>query len=137
MAEGYFRNLLEKKGILDVKVSSAGTFAGSGESPSPNSVSVLKEYGIDISDQQSTPLTRQSIEDADLIIAMTDSHRMHIGQIDPSALEKTRLLAEYSSEGEDIADPFGGNTEVYNFCFSTMKPALEKLLEEVIKTAET
>ena len=95
MAEGYFRNLLEKEGILDVKVSSAGTYAGNGEQPSPNSVRTLKEYDIDISGQESTRLTRDLIEEADLIIAMTSSHRMYVGQMNPSALEKTRLLGEF------------------------------------------
>jgi len=137
MAEGFFRDLLKKKGILDIEVSSAGTNAYNGESPSPNSVRAMKEYGIDISDLKSNRLNRDLIEKADLIIAMTESHKMYIGQLDSSALKKTRLLGEYFGGEQDVADPFGGNHEVYNLCFKTMKPALEKLLEEVLKTAKT
>ncbi len=131
MAEGYFRYLLENEGILGIEVSSAGTYAGDGEPPSPNSVRALKEYGIDISGQESMRLTCELIKNADLILAMTTSHRMYIGQLDPSALAKTRLLGEYSTVGQDVADPFGGSLDVYSFCFSSMKPALENLLEEV------
>ena len=133
MAEGYFRSLLENEAILDVQLSSAGTYAGDGEAPSTNSTRALKEFGIDISGQKSTRLTRDLIDEVDMIIAMTASHRMYVGQLDPSALEKTRLLGEFSNAGKDVADPFGGSLDEYSFCFSTMKPALEKLLEEVKK----
>ena len=133
MAEGYFRSLVEKEGLADIKVSSAGTYAADGEAPSPHSVRALKEYGIDISGQSSTRLTRKLVEDADLIIAMTASHKLFVGQLNTEAVEKTKILGEYSDSGEDVADPFGGDMDVYSFCFSTMKPALENLLEKLKK----
>ncbi len=133
MAEGYFCHLLEKEGISDIQISSAGTYAGNGGPPSSNSLRAMKEYGIDISGHKSMRLTRKLIEEVDLIIAMTASHRMYVGQLDSSALEKTRLLGEYSKAGHDVADPFGGALDVYSFCLSTMKPALENLLEEIKK----
>ena len=133
MAEGYFRSLVENEGLSDVQVSSAGTYASNGDAPSPHSVRTLQEYGIDISDQHSTRLTRELVKESDLIIAMTESHRMFVGQLDPSALKKTKLLGEYSPRGDDVADPFGGDADVYSFCFSTMKPSLENLLTEVKK----
>ncbi len=133
MAEGYFRSLIEDGGFFGVQVSSAGTYAAEGDVPSSHSVRALQEYGIDISDQRSTRLTRELIEEVDLIIAMTGSHKIYVGQLDSSALEKTKILGEYSARGEDVADPFGGDMDVYSFCFRTMKPALESLLNELKK----
>jgi len=131
MAEGYFRSLVENEGVSDIKVSSAGTYASDGDPPSSHSVMALKEYGIDISAQRSSRLSREIIEDADLIIAMTASHRMFVGQVDAEAVSRTKLLGEYSDGGGDIADPFGGDLDLYSFCFSTMKPALDNLFEEI------
>ena len=133
MAEGYFRSLIENEKLSDVQVSSAGTYAADGDAPSPHSIRALHEYGIDISHQRSTRLTHNLIKGSDLIIAMTESHRMFVGQLDPSALKKTKTLGEYSSDGSDIADPFGGDINEYSFCFTTMKPKLENLLAEVKK----
>jgi len=131
MAEGYFRSLVENEGLSDVQVSSAGTYASDGEPPSSYSVQALKEYGLDISEQRSSRLTRALIEDADMIIAMSASHRMFVSQIDATAMVKTELLGEYSNNGGDVADPFGGNLDLYSFCFSTMKPALDCLFEKI------
>ena len=134
MAEGYFRSLVEKEKLSNVQVSSAGTYASDGDTPSPNAIRALQKYDIDISDQRSTRLTYDLIKDSDLIIAMTESHRIFVGKIDPSALMKTRTLGEYAHDGGDISDPFGGDIDEYSFCFSTMKPRLENLLSEVKKT---
>jgi len=131
MAEGYFRSLVENEGIFGVQISSAGTYASDGDPPSSHSVKALKEYGVDISDQRSSRLSSELIENADLIIAMTASHRMFVGQIDATAIIKTKLLGEYSDCGGDVADPFGGDLDMYSFCFSTMKPALDNLFEEI------
>jgi len=131
MAEGYFRSLVENEGLAGVQVSSAGTYAVDGEPPSSYSVQALRQYGVDISGQRSSKLSLELLEDADLIVTMSESHRMFINQVKPSVLKKTELLGDYSGSGEDIADPFGGNLDVYSFCFSTMKPALDNLFEKI------
>jgi protein-tyrosine-phosphatase len=132
MAEGYFRSLVENEGLSHIQVSSAGTYAADGDPPNYNSVQTLKKYGIDISHQRSSRLSEELIENADLIVAMSESHRSFVAQVQPSAIKKSALLGDYSGSGEDIADPFGGNLEVYNYCFTTMKPALDNLFEKVI-----
>lgn len=131
MAEGYFRYLVSESTRKDITISSAGTFAGDGEPASVNSVKALKEIGIDISQHRSKALNREMLDRADLIIAMTQSHKQYIGQLNPKALKKTKLLGEYSNAGDDIADPFGGSSEVYSYCLNAMKPSLEKLFNDI------
>ena len=131
MAEAYFRYLVEKEGLRDITVSSAGTYAGNGESVSEfSSATLKKEYGIEIGAHKSIALTEEMVKKADLIIAMTASHRNHIGMLCPDCLEKIRLLSEFSIGG-DISDPFGGQMGVYQACFKSMRPALENLLKMI------
>ncbi len=132
MAEAYFRSLCEKAGSKDVVVSSAGTFGGCGDAASLQTAAVMKEHGIDMSAHRSRMLTMDMISEADLIVTMTDSHRMHIGSMQPSALKKTRNLLEFAKKNGNISDPFGGSEKVYGDCFEEMKEALDNLFFEVI-----
>ena len=132
MAGAYFKSLCEKSGRTDITVESAGTFAGNGEPASAQSVSVMKGYGIDLSTHKSSKLTKEKTDEADLIIAMTSSHRHHIGSMSFSALKKTRTLLEFMQNKGNISDPFGGTEKIYSDCFSEMKEALDNLFLEVI-----
>ncbi len=133
MCEGYFRHLCDEAGRNDIMVSSAGTFSGDGYPVSGNSVSALQRIGIDISAHRSTMLSRKLIEETDLIIALADNHRRQIGSVMPKALKKTFLLMDFSSKnrGNDVPDPVGGPPEIYEDCFSEMKPALDNLFLEI------
>lgn len=131
MAEGFFRNLVEQSNRKDITVSSAGTFAGDGESPSIHSIAAMKDIGIDISNYKSSLLTLELINKADLIVAMTMSHKHAVGQLSAAAVKKCSVLGEYNNSGEDLADPFGGSQGVYGYCLTTMKPALENLFNKI------
>ena len=133
MAGAYFKSLCEKSARADITVESAGTFAGEGEPASAQSVAVMKDYGIDLSGHRSSTLTKGKIDSADLIVAMTSSHRHHIGSISPSALKKTRTLLEFTQNNGNISDPFGGTEKIYSDCFGEMKDALDNLFLEIIK----
>ena len=130
MAEGYFRHLLEQSEINDISVSSAGTSAFDGEPASSNSLSVMKDFGIDISGHRSRSLTEELIADSDLLVTMTGAHRDFILMSAPEAAPKVHLLGEYS-DGGAISDPFGGGKEIYRICFESMKPALDGLFRKL------
>ena len=131
MAEGYFRYLISKSKRKDITVASAGTFAGDGEPPSPNSVKAMKKIGIDFAHYKSSALTKEMLEAADLIVAMTLSHKHYVGHMSAKAMKKTKVLGEYNNTGEDLADPFGGGSDIYSYCLNTMKPSLENLFNEI------
>lgn len=128
MAEGYFRHLCEQASLNDVTVGSAGTFAGDGMPPSSEAIDTLKRVGVDIAPLRSSELTVPLIRAADLIVAMTWSHKNQICLLEPDARDKTKLLLEFSDErNKDVADPVGAPSEVYRQCFETMKTALDNL----------
>ena len=133
LAEGYFRKLCQDAGRHDIMVTSAGTAAWNGGGASGNTVAVLMNMGVDMSQFSSTALTPALIRQADLLICMTRAHRAAIGQIAPEALAKTHLLLEFAprKSSDDISDPFGGSLELYSLCFEDMRPALENLFKHI------
>ncbi len=132
MCEGYMRHMFEQAGMNDIKVVSAGTSAGLGQPASQGSIGALKRYGVDISAHRSRPLDAELLNEADMIVAMTSSHKLRIGAISAEALKKTSLLMDYAGGG-DVADPYGGNQDVYFGCFDEMKFALDNLFLEIYR----
>lgn len=134
MCEGYFRSLCKKAGRNDVKVLSAGVMADFNSAPSGNAVKALEKLGIDISDLRSTPLSRELLEESDIIITMTQIHAQAVERIMPEAMSKTFNLMRFSSGGPPaVDDPFGGDESEYEQCFRQMKEALDNLFLDMDK----
>ena len=134
MAEGLFRNLLAAKlgcapAVLEdrgVIVISAGIAAMLGGRAAGEAIKVLAPLGIDLTAHESQPLTDQLVRHADVILAMTRSHRQAILAEWPSAAERVKLL---SHEGVDVPDPVGGPAEMYERCLAQMQPDVERWVE--------
>jgi len=134
MCEGYFRSLCEKAGRSDVKIVSAGVMADFNRAPAPNAVKTMERFGIDISTLRSSPLTRELLEESDMIITMAPSHGLGVGKIMPEALPKTFNLMQFASSGPpDVDDPFGGDESDSEQCFRQMKDALDNLFLDMDK----
>lgn len=139
MCEAYFNSLCKAHGCATLAAASAGTDAWEGEYASPISVSALAQYDTEIAKHRARRLTKEMLEETDLVIAMTESHRQRVLHLDPRLSLRTRLLGEYlqSNAGpRDIADPYGGTAEIYSLCFSGMKDALDILFEQLRKVAK-
>ena len=135
MAEGIFREMLKEAGKKDIKLTSAGTIAFPGMKPPREVEAVMREEGIDISRYEATPLTRDLIEEVDLILVMDKGHRQTILGMSPGASEKTFLLKEFSPDPGGvslaIADPLGGSMQTYERIFGEIKRCLEELLKKM------
>lgn len=119
MAEGY----LKSKKLNNIKVTSAGIFAD-GSPVSGNSAAVMKEAGIDISAHTSHPLTTDTINAADKIFCMSQSHLSALKSAGVSK-EKLELL------GFGIPDPFGGDTNEYRACRNQIFAAVDALFPDI------
>lgn len=107
MAEGLIRSRLLAEGRADeVLVSSAGTWAAPGEPPVSESVQALAELGIDIAAHRSREVSPEDMS-ADLVLVMTDSHRLALAAEFPAARERVLLVSELAGGAWDIADPVG------------------------------
>lgn len=111
MAEGYLNHKFKNH-----TAKSCGIYADL--SPvSQNSKAVMQEIGIDISSHVSTPITQQLINWADKILCMSPSHK--------ATLESVGVNAEVLGGG--IADPFGGDLEIYKECRDQITNAVDQL----------
>ncbi|NLE64711.1 MAG: threonylcarbamoyl-AMP synthase [Elusimicrobia bacterium] len=131
MAEYLFRDIL--KGREDVEVVSAGTGVIFPATASQEAVAVLKGRGIDARAHRSRPLTNMLLKKADLIFAMTRSHRDQILERVPGVEKRVYLLGEFRNDPVrretdlDIPDPIGRSHEEYQECLEVIEDALKKI----------
>lgn len=114
-AEGLLRRAAADAVRTRIQVFSAGVAAVAGTPVSHNAVVVGKENAVDLTGKKSTPLTRDLIERADLILAMEPHHREWILSMVPVAREKTYVVTDLApSFGlRGIQDPIGGSLDDY------------------------
>jgi protein-tyrosine phosphatase len=112
------------------RVVSAGVCALSGDSVSTNSVTALKKVGLNISAHRSQPLTPEMVEQADVILVMTESHRAAISlMFDPSP-ENIYLLREFmpAAASREIVDPYGSALPAYEACRDEIVEAVPSVI---------
>lgn len=137
MAEGLFRSLLcqrlecveEELIRRGYMVSSAGVAAFPGAPASPETLDILREEGIDLSDHTSQPVTEQLVAWADMILAMTSRHHSAVAGAFPQSASKVELVCV---DGYDIPDPIGGDYSVYAECRDQIRQCLEHWLDRVL-----
>lgn len=129
MGEGILKHL-GKKNNLNIEVKSAGTMAFDGDLVSYNSVEALKNIGIDISDHRSRLLRRDLVDDSDIILTMTNSHKNALISKFPNAKDKTFVYNEYAfRRAIDISDPIGG--DIYRY--ERTRDEIYEASEEIVK----
>jgi protein-tyrosine-phosphatase len=132
MAVGLLQHALagQPEPLRSLRVVSAGLFARDGERVSENSVLALRKVGIDISGQVSRALTQPVLDEALIVLCMTESHRAMIQlQAEPPPKDLF-LFREFMPPPADreIADPYGGSLKVYETARDEMVEALPSLL---------
>lgn len=134
MAEAMFKELIkELDGYEDIKVLSAGTWAIQGKKASKNAITALGEKNIDLSSHMSKPLTKEMVEEADLILTMTKNHKLQIVNALPAVKEKVHTLKEFAHghiDDYDISDPYGGDLEVYKVCANEIEQSLKEIIRK-------
>jgi protein-tyrosine-phosphatase len=109
-----------------VELSSRGTMAWSGQAASPLAVAVMQKRGFDLSTHQAALLTTGDIDQAVVIIAMTESHKQQVLGMSPEAITKITVL--------NISDPFGGTEDDYQACAEEIAGHLKQILPKILAT---
>lgn len=128
MAEGLLKAMLPKD--CGWEVSSAGVCAANGWPVSDHSVEALREKGVDIAELTSTTLTPERIEEADLLVTMTEGHRQAVLAVAPQSEGKVFLLKSFGVAQcpADIDDPIGGTLDDYRRVRDEIDAALPDLI---------
>ncbi|MCB9831152.1 MAG: Sua5/YciO/YrdC/YwlC family protein [Planctomycetes bacterium] len=111
-----------------VEVRSAGIGAFPGQPASANSRTVARARGLDLEDHRSNPLDRRRLERADRIYTMTAAHRDAILWERPDLADRVRPIL---GDDRDVADPFGGDLEVYEACARELETAIAAVMEQL------
>lgn len=125
--------LAQPEPLRSLKVISAGVAARTGEPVSENSVVALKKVGIDIAGHRSQPLTQKLLDEAFLILCMTESHRAMI-QVQAEPMPRHLYLFRQFVPGDvdrEIGDPYGGPLKVYEAARDEMVEAVPALVERL------
>ncbi|MBL8745871.1 MAG: Sua5/YciO/YrdC/YwlC family protein [Phycisphaerae bacterium] len=130
MAAAIARHLLAAGGSsgIETRVKSAGTSAGFGMEATPEGVEALRDIGIEMGRHSSAPLTREMLNEAEVVFGMTRSHVESILRLDPGVRDRVFLL---DPSGADIADPIGSPRRVYDEVASLLRRAIEQRLKEL------
>ncbi len=115
MAEAIFKAKMPAAWASRVEVSSAGTAAWENQPASYLAVDVLSDDGIDCSAHRSRLLTREMVEEADIVVVMENQHRERIGLLAPEADMPIVVFGELGEgrDSPDINDPIGGDRAMY------------------------
>lgn len=132
MAEAMFRQLLEERGLAHrVTVSSAGLAAFDGDGAADGARRAMADRGLSLTEHRSRRVDSALVEEADLILVMTVSHRERLREAFPHKADRVYTLKEYGG-GEDgsldVLDPFGQDDERYRSVAEEMWELLEQVL---------
>ncbi|HEY3279213.1 MAG TPA: low molecular weight protein arginine phosphatase [Gemmatimonadales bacterium] len=114
LAEALLMRALKDRTMDGVTVGSAGTGAWDGAPASEGAYLVGLERGLDLSGHRARLLTRELVEQADLILTMARHHRARVDELGGEG--RVFVLGEYAGrEGDEaeVSDPFGGDLDVY------------------------
>lgn len=141
MAEGIFKELL-KNIDENIHVSSAGISVYEGERANEKAIESLSKKNIDISSHKARQLTKEIIDESDLILTMTTNHKEIINYSVPEAKQKVYTLKEYAhlisdekinGNNLDVADPYGMDYNVYELSMYEIEVELKKIINNIIK----
>ena len=138
MAEGLLKDLLQKEGVADVVVESAGTAAPVGMSPTDNALIVMAEKGIDMTSHRARRLSRDMVDEADLILVMEDAHKRFIEKLFSPPEGKVFMLKAFgrNEEGGEVQDPIGGDLDFYRHSREVLKYEIGRILPDIVALSQ-
>ncbi|MFB5065632.1 MAG: low molecular weight protein arginine phosphatase [Candidatus Wallacebacter cryptica] len=143
MAAALFKKAAAERQI-EVEVDSAGLQVFGSESANPQAQTVMREYGIDLSEHRSQQIDINALEEYDLVLTMTYSHKRYILNLRPDLADKVFLINEFADQkrqetntkkeninraDSDVSDPFGQSVAVYHRTATELLQAIETILD--------
>ena len=133
MADALMKKMAKDKN-KEIDVYSCGIFAQDGDMPTYNAVEAMKEYNVELKNHRATNIRNSKIEDMDIILCATVSHKNNVISMNPELTNKIYTIKEYAGFDKndlDIPDPWGYDIETYRFCASTINKCLEKIIDKI------
>lgn len=135
MAHKMLEKRIKESNKNDIKVYSCGVYAEDGNIPTYEGITVMKDYGIDLSSHRATNIYSSNIEDMDVILCATTSHKNNVNNMYPELKNKVFTMKEYAgypSNDLDIKDPWGYGIDVYKSCAKEIDECIERIINNKI-----
>jgi len=132
LAEAIAARLIAERALRNLEITSAGTSAWDGAPASDGALLVGLERRLDLNGHRARQITRELVDESDLILAMGPHHVERVHAL--GGAEKTHLLTDYaerSTEGRPIVDPFGGGLEIYRSTADELERTVALAVERV------
>lgn len=136
MAAILLKDLARRNGADGLDVESAGTWATDGQPASGLAQTLMAERGLDLARHRARTVTSRDMEDASLILVMTDNQRQALSAEFPMHRSRIHLLAEVEGQRRDIVDPYGGTREDYRACAADLEHLLQVGYHQILRWAE-
>jgi protein-tyrosine-phosphatase len=118
--------LVAPQGLLES--DSAGTAAVSGDPASEQAREVAQELGFNLDAHRAKPVSPGLLEWADVVLTMTEMHRVTLQVRFPEQAHKVCSLGAWANK--DISDPYGQDVSVYRKTAAEIESALVKWWQE-------
>ena len=113
-------------------VASAGVSATPGSRASEYARAAVAELGLSLEKHRSQLVTPELVNQAAIVVAMTQRHIEKILQRVPDCRDRLYLMSVFdpkSPKGADVMDPFCGSLEDYRACRDTLQHAIPGLVK--------
>ncbi|MCW4152156.1 low molecular weight phosphotyrosine protein phosphatase [Halomonas sp. 18H] len=119
-----------KASLPGKEVASAGLSALVGQAVEPTAQALAEADGLHVQDHQARQLTPEMLQNADLILVMTEGQRRAIGEISPATLGKTMLIGRWL-EGAEIPDPYRKSHAAFEHVHQLLQAATDAWKERL------
>jgi len=116
----------------DWQVGSAGVWTTDGRPASAYAIEEMAQRGIDLRAQRARNVTRALMVEADLVLAMTQSHADALTAAFPDQAHKVHLLSEMVGQKYDVYDPYGGLRLEYAYIAQELEGLIEAGYERIV-----
>ena len=136
LAEGILQKKVNNR-KLNWIVDSAGTSGWhDGELPHLRSVQVAAEHGIDLTTQRSRKITKQDLDDFDLIFVMDDSNESDVLSLCRNDFQRNKIhrilqFAGNETKNFNVPDPYFDDK--FEYVFDLLDETCDAVLEKLLK----
>ena len=135
MAQGILRAELDKRGLSDVEVASAGTSSWHiGNPPDSRAIDIAARHGIDISNQRARQVSPADFENFDLIIAMDADNFADLKSLAPAYCAKKLVMClDFNPQTSirDVPDPYYGAADGFDQVMAILKDACHGIADHI------
>lgn len=112
--------------LTNLTVDSAGLTAKAGEPPDPVYLDMARTIGLDLSQHQSKPVTRELLKTTDLTLVMTGDQKRRLTERYPEFSGKIMLLGHWVDGGVSVSDPHRKSVDAYRQVFVQIQDACHR-----------